>query len=145
MLANVVTDYLEKRISDKMERVEIKEGNSLFLRIVAEASDFGDIELYDDGDEVTIIFGRFTHSHYNNYDDIPQEEKELRIAEDVFEALDATLNDRYEFWGAHEGPGGFRDVEYVNKQNQGIVSRVFGRGSLKTFYRWSGAARQIKC
>jgi hypothetical protein len=143
MLSKIVTEYLEARLPGIIERVEPKEGYFPFLRIRSKSPSFGDIELHSDGEEVTIFYGRFTHSHYGNYEDIPKEDKERRIAEDVFEALDDTFNDRYEFWGGHDGMGGFQDVEYADRKKQGIITRLFGKPS-RTFYRWSGATRTIK-
>ena len=144
MLSKVVTSYLEERIPKRIEVVAPGEARTPFIRIKTSESDFGDIELYDDEDEVTIYFGRFTHSHFSNYDDIPVEEKEAHIAEDVYEVLRATLDDELEFWGSHQGSGGFQGVEYAKEQKHGILSRIFNGGALKTFYRWSGATRQIK-
>jgi hypothetical protein len=144
MLSKVVTSYLEERIPKRIEVVAPGEDRTPFIRIKTSESDFGDIELYDDEDEVTIYFGRFTHSHFSNYDDIPVEEKEAQIAEDVYEVLRATLDDELEFWGSHQGSGGFQGVEYAKEQKRGILSRIFSGGSSKTFYRWSGATKQIK-
>lgn len=145
MLSKVVSDYLDERFPRQFDKVAPTEGFTPFLRFKAKCSEFGDIELYDDGDEVTIFFGRFTHSHYGNYEEIPLEEKELHIAEDVFEALNDTFNDRLEFWGSHEGGGGFREVEATNEGKLGILSRIFSRGASKTCYRWSGSKRQTQC
>ena len=145
MLSNVVTAYFESRIPERIERVEADEDRSPFLRIVASESDFGDLELYDDGDEVTIVFGRFTHSHFSNYeDDLSLSEKEDRIAEDVFGVISATLDDELEFWGSHQGSGGYRGVDYANRNRDTFLFRFLRWKSKKTFYRWSGATRKYK-
>ncbi len=144
MLSQVVTSYLKERIPEKIEVVEHGEGRTPFIRIKAENSEFGDIELYDDGDEVTIYFGRFTHSHFSNYDEIPLDEKEAQIAEDVYDVLTATFEDELEFWGSHQDSGGFQGVNCAKEQSQGILSRILSRRGSKTFYRWSGATREIK-
>lgn len=144
MLSEVVTSYLKERIPERIEEVSTGEERSPFIRIKATETDFGDIELYDDGDEVTIFFGRFTHSHFSNYDDIPLDEKEAQIAEDVYDVLKSTFDDELEFWGSHQGSGGFRGVDYGSNRKQGILSRLFARGDSKTFYRWSGATRKTK-
>jgi hypothetical protein len=143
MLSKVVTDYLDERLPGQFEKIAPREGFSPFIRFKPKWPDFGDIDLHDDGYEVTIFFGRFTHSHFGNYEDISDEEKEQHIAEDVFEVLNDTFNDRYEFWGSHNGMGGFQGVEYADIQKQGIITRLFGKPS-KIFYRWSGAKRTIK-
>jgi hypothetical protein len=144
MLSKVVTIFLQERIPERIEEVTPGGERTPFIRIKAIGSDFGDIELYDDEDEVTIFFGRFTHSHFSNYDDIPLEEKETQIAEDVFDVLKATFDDELEFWGSHKGSGGFQGVDYVAEQDRGMLSRMFGGKNSKTFYRWSGATRETK-
>lgn len=145
MLSKVVTTFLQERIPERIEEVTLGGERTPFIRIKATESDFGDIELYDDGDEVTIVFGRFTHSHFSNYeDDLSLEEKETHIAEDVFDVLKATFDDELEFWGSHEGSGGFQGVDYVAEQDRGMLSRMFGGKNSKTFYRWSGATRKTK-
>lgn len=143
MLSKVVTDYLDERFLGQFERIAPQKGIAPFIRFKPKRPDFGVIHLHDDGDEVTIYFGRFTHSHFGNYEDISPEEKELHIAEDVFETLNDTFNDLYEFWGSHDGMGGLQSVEYANREKQGIFTRLFGKPT-RTFYRWSGATRIIK-
>ena len=144
MLTKVVTEFLEKQIPERIERIEAGEEPAPFIRIRSENGEFGDIELYDDGDEVTIVFGRFTHSHYSNYDDIPLEQKEDQIAEDVFDVITDTLNDKLEFWGSHEGSGGGQDAEWAAAKKRGLLSRILNRGSSRTYYRWSGATRKTR-
>ena len=144
MLSQLVTSYLKDRMPERIEEIENGEKRTPFIRINAAGSDFGDIDLYDDGDEVTIYFGRFTHSHFSNYDEIPLEEKEHLIAEDVYEVLKATFEDKVEFWGSHQGSGGFQGVDYTSEQQQGFLARILSRRESKTFYRWSGAKRTIK-
>ena len=144
MLSNVVSSYLLERMPERIEEVAPGEERTPFIRINAAGSDFGDIDLYDDGDEVTIYFGRFTHSHFSNYDEISLEEKELLIAEEVYDVLKATFDDELEFWGSHQGSGGFQGVDCENEQKQGLLSRILRRRDSKTFYRWSGASRIIK-
>ena len=76
----------------------------------AKHSDVGDVEIHDDGDEITLIAGNFTHGHFSNYDDIPQEEKEKEIAEDVVDFLSRLFADQVVLWGSHQGGGGWRVI-----------------------------------
>lgn len=140
-LATVVTRIFEERLPGSFECVVPSEDDQAFLRIPAAKGDFGEIDLYDDGDEVTIVFGRFTHSHYNCYEDLPPEAKEARIAEEVFAVVNDTFHDRIEFWDSHQGSGGYRPVGEGAKNLWGRLSGRFGQGSSRTFYRWSGAMR----
>jgi hypothetical protein len=76
----------------------------------AKHSDVGDVEIHDDGDEITLIAGNFTHGHFSNYDDIPQKEKEKEIAEDVVDFLSRLFADQVVLWGSHKGGGGWRVI-----------------------------------
>lgn len=140
MLSAVVTDYLEKNIPHEIEKLDPEEGNP-FLLIKAKSPDFGDIQLFDDGDEVTIWFGKFTHSHFSNYDDISVEEKELQIAKDVYQILKQTLADELEFWVSKVG-GGFHGAqkESVYYPTNKFLGRIFNRKP-RVYYRWSGSKR----
>ena len=71
----------------------------------------GDVQINDDGYEITLVAGKFTHGHFSNYDDIPVAEKEKKIAEDVADFLDKLLSDQVIFWGSPKGGGGWRVVD----------------------------------
>jgi hypothetical protein len=69
----------------------------------------GDIEVQDDGDELTVTLGRFTHSHFANHDEgITDSERADRIVDDLVLLLEDVFADRIEFFGSHETGGGFR-------------------------------------
>jgi hypothetical protein len=57
--------------------------------------DVGDLVIRDDGDELTIYVGNFTHVHFDSVDET------LTFLDDVFA-------DRMEFFGSHLGGGGCR-------------------------------------
>jgi len=97
--------------------------------------DVGDIEIYDDGEELTVLVGKFTHTHFGNYDTtLSSQQRVERIAEDVVSFLEDVFADRIEFFGSHIGAGGFRRREHP----RGLLSKlIFGR---KT-YVWSGPVR----
>ena len=69
-------------------------------------SDFGDVELHDDLDEVTIYFGTFAHVHVSCFDDqMTAEQQVAQIADRVLTYLDDTFADRLEFWKNRYGGG----------------------------------------
>jgi hypothetical protein len=74
--------------------------------------DVGDIQVCDDGDEVTVYAGKFTHGHFSNYDEISGPEKRRIISEDVVEFLDAVFTDQVIFWGSHGGGGGWHRLDF---------------------------------
>jgi hypothetical protein len=71
--------------------------------------DVGDVEIYDDGDELTVVLGRFTHGHLSSYDDaLSMEQKAARISDEAATFLEELFADRIVLWGSHEGTGGWR-------------------------------------
>lgn len=81
------------------------------------------IILCDDGDEVTVFYGEFTHVHYGYFDDeTSAEDKARAIAADVVAALWLVFDDKIEAfsrWGGRGG-GGLRA-----RGTQGRVSKFF--------------------
>jgi hypothetical protein len=78
---------------------------------------FGSIEIQDDGDELIVVVGNFTHWHPGCYtEELSNEEKTEAIAEDVVEFLRDVLNDKIILWGSHKEGGGF--VYRDEQQNQ---------------------------
>jgi len=88
----------------------------------------GDVQISDDGDEITLIAGKFTHGHFSNYDEIPVEEREKMIAEDVADFLDKLFSDQVVLWGSHEGGGGWRVVDGASSD----------KPKYRNEYLWSG-------
>ena len=68
----------------------------------------GDVQIYDDGDELTLVAGNFTHGHFSNYDNtLLPEQKAEEIVQDVLNFLEALFADRVVLWGSHERSGGW--------------------------------------
>jgi hypothetical protein len=99
-------------------------------------AEVGDLELYEEGGEITVVIGTFTHCHFGSYDArLSPAAREERIAEDVMAFLEELFADRIEFFGTGRA-GGHRVRS--NKGQRGIVSRfLLGR----TSYVWSGPLR----
>jgi hypothetical protein len=62
--------------------------------IPAVSESFGNIEILDEGEELTIYFGHFTHSHFSN--------PLVAVA-----CLHDVFSDKLEFYGSHKAGGGF--------------------------------------
>jgi hypothetical protein len=70
----------------------------------------GDVEIYDDGDELTLVAGNFTHSHFSKYNfdgEYSDDLKEKEIVEEVATFLNDLFSDRVVLWGSHQGGGGW--------------------------------------
>lgn len=96
----------------------------------AASPEVGDIEIYDDGDELTVVLGKFTHDHFSNDDaGLSMDEKADRIAENVAVFLEKLFADRVILWGSGQGSGGWCYVD----ESGGVES--YGKE-----YVWSGPA-----
>ena len=72
--------------------------------------DVGDVKIHDDGDELTLIAGNFTHGHFSNYDSsLMKAEKEQEIVEQILEFLERLFDDQIVMFGSHRGRGGWYD------------------------------------
>jgi hypothetical protein len=98
MLDSFVSE-LGKQLPDCRWRPRSTDSRSLIIPAKSDA--FGDIEVIDEGYELTIYFGKFTHSHFDNV------EAAVACLGDVFA-------DRLEFYGSRKGSGGF--VSFPVKQ-----------------------------
>jgi hypothetical protein len=116
---------LGERFSNRGFRIETKPEVCIVFPAVNPI--VGDIQICDDGHEITIYIGSFTHGHFACYDDIPDEQKAKLISEDVVEFLDAVFSDQVAFWGSHQGGGGWRRLDSVS-----------AKASTNSEYVWSG-------
>lgn len=98
-----------------------------------EHPDVGDVEIRDDGDEVTVVLGNFTHTHIGCYDEgVTDSERVERICDSVIYLLEDLFADRIELYGSHVGAGGFRRRD---ENRRGLISK--GISGTKSFV-WSG-------
>jgi hypothetical protein len=113
--------------------MQVRTGASPFVVFPAIHPEVGDIELCDDGDELTVYVGKFTHAHFDNHDQgISDTERAERICHSVLSFLDDIFADRIEMYGSHLGGGGTR---LRAGQTRGTLSKMsFGS---KT-HVWSG-------
>jgi hypothetical protein len=137
MLARVLIPKLQQHFPDRgLEIIKnrVADRSAPFCVFPKIHSDVGNVEIQDDGDEVTVFVGRFTHVHFGNYDDdLSPADKAERIANYVVEFLDAIFNDRIEFWGT-KWSGGCR----ARGTKQGKLDFLFGPSRKTQLYVWSG-------
>jgi hypothetical protein len=114
LIADILFPMLRDRFHDR--GLHIQNEPQLCAIFPAVHPDVGDIEICDDGDEITVYAGNFTHGHFANYDDITEDQKAKLISEGVVEFLEAVFSDRVAFWGSHQGGGGWRRLDLAPHQ-----------------------------
>lgn len=78
----------------------------------AACAEVGDVQVYDDGEEATVVIENVTHHHTNPYDSSPYDpkmtpsERAQWITDEVVEFLHALFDDRVLLWSRQQGKGG---------------------------------------
>ncbi|NVK16444.1 MAG: hypothetical protein HWE35_19915 [Rhodobacteraceae bacterium] len=84
------------------------EDSSIIATVPAVDASWKPIVIRDDGYEVTVFYGDFTHDHYKYYgEDASAASKAQAIARDIIEELAMVFDDQIEFWrtGSSGGMG----------------------------------------
>jgi hypothetical protein len=93
----------------------------------------GNLVITDEGYEVTLQAGNFTHGHFSNYDEhLSEDQKNQKIAEDVAQFMEELFADRIVLWGSHGRSGGW----FPRGERPSPLFRVRGR-----LFVWSGPLR----
>jgi len=109
-IAEVLIPKLRSNFGDQAFTLR-KEAAEVCIVFASPHVDFGDVEIVDDGYEVTIQVGRFTHGHFANYDDrLSTTQAHEAIACDVTRFLRDLFEDRIVLWGSHGGGGGWYSI-----------------------------------
>ncbi|MDP5220935.1 hypothetical protein Q5Y75_27495 [Ruegeria sp. 2205SS24-7] len=132
MLAPIVRSKLQERFSGMAISFDAEDA-SVIATIAPVHSSWEPIVVVDDGDEVTVFFGKFTHVHYGNHESVELTKSVAEsIADDVANELSLVFADQVEAfncWG-YFGVGGLRAYG-----SQGFLSKlVFGENGRL----WSG-------
>lgn len=131
---SVNLDRLMQLLATEMPNVVFsrRQGNDGAELVIRSPSDqVGELVVTDDGDELTVHIGTFTHSHWGCIDAaVPAEQRPDHIAQDVVAFIRAMLTDEIEFYGTGAAGGSRR----VGKPRGWLSRRLFGA----TTYRWSG-------
>jgi hypothetical protein len=79
--------------------LRLHQGQQPVASFPAAHPEVGDLQIYDDDDELTISVGSVTHGHFspNNYQE-PIEKRQEEVINRVMEFLDAVFKDQVEFW-----------------------------------------------
>lgn len=124
----MILDALIQKIKEELPEStwHLVPGDVPTIVFPATSSDFGDIHVMEQGDEITVLFGHFTHCHFGCYEPALSEAARVdAIASDAASCLADVFAGRLEFYGSHTGAGGFR-----KRGTQGVLSRfIFGRSA----------------
>ena len=97
----------------------------------AKHPEVGSIEIFEDGNELTLVVGKFSHGHFGNFEkSLSEADRAFQISSDVVSFLTDIFTDRIEFWGSHSGAGGWRQRGARGK----VAAFVFGSAT----HVWSG-------
>jgi hypothetical protein len=107
----MISDKLIPRVKECFTNSKVKFGAPPEAAVVFPAvhPDVGDIEIYDEGFELTLIAGHFTHGHFSDFDSTSEDEAEQRIVDDVIDFLKRLFADQVTLWGSHISGGGWCD------------------------------------
>ncbi|TAG78340.1 MAG: hypothetical protein EAZ21_12950 [Betaproteobacteria bacterium] len=106
MLLQKLAIRFSEKFPDQTFRLGEK-NNAARLVIPAKNSEFGDIEIEQEGEELILVAGHLTHVHFASYDnELSPAEKYTTIVDEILEFLDAVFNDRVVFWSKHRSGGG---------------------------------------
>jgi hypothetical protein len=106
MISDVLVSKLQERFPGRgLRNASAPAPFAVFPAIHPEV---GDIQIYDDGDELTVVAGNFTHGHFSNYDEkLSVEQKAEEITESVLSFLESLFADQIVLWGSHQASGGW--------------------------------------
>jgi hypothetical protein len=125
----MITEKLIPRLQERFADRPLKLGSppGAIAVFAAAHPDVGDVQIFDDGSEVTLVAGHFTHGHFSDFDSKSPDEAEANIVDDVVAFLERLFTDQVVLWGSHRGSGGW--------YNRDRAQSEFAKGPR---YVWSG-------
>jgi hypothetical protein len=111
---------------------KISPSSNPIISLSSSSAEIGDLHIYDDGDQATVIITGITHGDFGVYDEnLNAEEKEQIITEDVISFLVTLFSDRVVLYRtSSKGMGGWTVIE------QGVKDIEFVAG--REYFVWSG-------
>jgi len=127
LLRFMITERLIRHIQDRFPHLPVKFAAPPDPIAVFPAAhpDVGDIEIFDDDDEITVYLGKFTHTHL--FHDLSSDQSQDQAVKDIGNFLERILKDEIVLWGSHQSSGGFHP--------RGSPPSKLAR---PPFYVWSG-------
>jgi len=138
-VVEVISDKLIARVKERFPHAKAIFGAPPKPSVVFPAlhPEVGDIEIYDDGSELTLIAGHFTHSHFSDYDNKSNDESEQAIVNDLIAFLERLFTNQVILWGSHNSGGGWYNRDGTDCKNPELESMK----QVKQLYVWSGPLR----
>lgn len=130
-----IIDTLEPRLRERFPNRNMRSRQPSQADIVFPAAhpEVGDLLIYDEGDEVTVIVSEFTHLHFGA-EKQNQTEAELAavITERVISFLEKLFSDRIVFWKVLGGlgGGGCRERKEVDSASTFLVRKAVWSGPI---------------
>ena len=143
MISEILIPKLKQHFPDRGLRIGTDSGsNDLKPCAVFPAihPDVGTISICDDGDELTVHAGNYTHTHFSNYDDeLTEEQKAEKISDEVIEFLKDLFSDKIVLYRSYGIFGGwYPREENEKKESKGIFN------NRRKEYVWSGPLSNSK-
>ncbi len=135
MIRESILAELKRRYPEEPYRVG-DEGNIVAV-FPAKCSEVGDVTIWDDGDEATVMIENITHGHFNPYDEsLSEEERDRRVTEEVCDFLDALFRDDVLLWTSDRAGGWARlDLCKDGEKEDDLIS---GLKKGAKYFVWSG-------
>jgi hypothetical protein len=104
MIADKLIARLRERFPDRAVTFDVPPAAcAVFAAVHPEV---GDVKIFDDGSEVTLIAGNFTHGHFSDFGADSVEEAEEMIVNNVVNFLERLFADQVVLWGSQGSGGG---------------------------------------
>ena len=114
-LKQAVVRLLESEFSGLEFKANLEDDQFVTIRPVW--CDFGDVSFLEEGGQLVIGWGRFTHSHIDSY-----QENHSKHIDEILDLLrhqlSSVVDDKVAFWGQSSGgSGGFFFVDHVGSRD----------------------------
>ena len=130
----MIRDYLVPAVREVFPNLafKISPTSNPIISLSSSSAEIGDLHIYDDGDQATVIITGIAHGDFGVYDEnLNTEEKEQIITEDVVSFLVTLFSDRVVLYRtSSKGMGGWTLIE------QGVKDIEFVAG--REYFVWSG-------
>jgi hypothetical protein len=130
----MISDYLVPAVKEVFPNLafKISPTSNPIISLFASSAEIGDLHIYDDGDQATVIITGIAHGDFGVYDEnLNTEEKEQVITEDVISFLVTLFCDRVVLYRtSSKGIAGWTVIE------QGVKDIEFVAG--REYFVWSG-------
>jgi hypothetical protein len=128
----MITEKLIPRLRERFPNQSMKFGVPPAALVVISAAhpEVGDVQIFDEGTELTLVAGNFTHGHFSDFNSKSADEAERNIVDHVVQFLERLFADEIVMWGSQRGSGGW----YLRGQSK-VDQTLKPSGPL---YVWSG-------